>query len=153
MLAGCAEWSRWGVERSVRAAKGHFLAQQKGLLLPRSAQKVGLEGKISAEFAREFSYSLRVGRSTAITKCAKFDAPSSSWSHRATQCSAKYFETRVSGIPKCSARRGLIESAPRRLAPPRKRLPIAIRSVWHPSTHYYPLQSAPSPPKTPHPPS
>jgi len=46
------------------------------------------------------SITFKVGCNTAVAKCAKSGAPSSSCNHRTAQCSFKYFKTRVSGIPK-----------------------------------------------------
>jgi hypothetical protein len=44
-----------------------------------------LSRNIPMHFLSALSYSLSAGRNTAITKCAKFEAPSSSCSHRTTQ--------------------------------------------------------------------
>src|SRR5882762_9498153 len=107
---------------------------KRGLLVVRMGWNFPLLGKIPAYSLPKLSYSLRVGRRTAMTKCAKFEAPSSSCSQRTTQCSPRYFATRVSGIPRYCASCGLIESAPRRLEPPRNKLPMAMRSVWQAST-------------------
>src|SRR5713226_6454720 len=48
-----------------------------------------LSESIPAHFLPALSYSFSAGRNTAITKCAKFEAPSSSCSQRTTQCSAR----------------------------------------------------------------
>ncbi len=65
---------------------------------------------LTVNFDRATSYSFSVGRSTAIKKCAKFEASSSICSQRTTQWSERYFATRVSGIPRCSANCGLMGS-------------------------------------------
>src|SRR5439155_187338 len=97
------------------------------------------------------SYSLRAGRRTAMTKCAKFDAPSSSCSQRTTQCSARYFATRVSGIPRYCPSCGLIEDGGRQSATRGRR----FRGVLTGSNHCFlraaalaPIPAPAAPPPT-----
>src|SRR5256885_8885678 len=65
------------------------LMPKRGLLVVRMGWNFRLLRKISARFAERLYYSLSAGRRTAITKCAKFDAPSSNCSQRTTQWSAR----------------------------------------------------------------
>src|SRR5712671_229603 len=84
-------------------------------------------------WGREENYSLATGRKTAIAKCASSGAPSSSCSQRTTQLSFKYFPTRASPMPRCSASFSFRFAPSRLLRPLRSRFPIPTRNVWQDS--------------------
>ena len=88
MPAGSGERSKKGVERLLGAANGSLQGGGQGVTSRANGLQVCMFWRLRCQEWEErqpWDYSFSVGRMTATTKWAKWDAPSSSWSQRTTQ--------------------------------------------------------------------